>query len=260
MNYELKIITITKDNYPSLFDTFNLIDINRTVQTKTSHFKNLKASIKEIRNGHRYIIQPIVAFPLNGMLQVIDGQHRLTAVLDLIIKGDIDTFDLPVLVNKYASKYDIIDANNTSRNWDNMEYIESYANDGDLDAINALGLVNHVYAGTGFGAAAILNAFMDRKSGQVKTILSHGKGNYKVNEEKGNKILKGLKSLHSVCDKAIGSKPVEALKKMVWEVEDLNIDKLKSRLRELDAETVSDIFQLNQSSEMSKRLLTIYNK
>ena len=106
------IVRSTRDY--SMFKTMNS---NR--QVNLSHVKNLMKSMSE--NG--LLINPII---VNEKYQVIDGQHRLRACVDL---------DLPIyyLIAKDYNIKEVHALNLNQKNWSNQDYLEAYANDGNVN-------------------------------------------------------------------------------------------------------------------------------
>lgn len=98
------------------YSLFSFIDANRKVVN--THVNKLKDSIEE--SGNFTEVVPIL---VNGRMEIIDGQHRFTALKEL---------GLPV-------HYTIVEGTNAhtartmnafQRNWMPMDYLESYASEG----------------------------------------------------------------------------------------------------------------------------------
>lgn len=129
---------IGKNTYEAIeFSEFNLLFVNRPVN-KTA-VKGIKESIKKYGN----ISTGLVAI-VNGILYILDGQHRFTACKELTAEGHPVTFDFKLVkldnlndVIKFVSK-----VNSTSRNWGMNDYIQGHANDNKKEYKNFLELMD----------------------------------------------------------------------------------------------------------------------
>ena len=103
------------------------LGFNRAIDTKSSNFKKLIKSIGSLK----YIIVPIVCIEKDDRLAIIDGQHRLAAIYySLLAQAAGTTFDVPIFINEKAKEGDIIDCNNVSKDWTNIDFMGSHADKG----------------------------------------------------------------------------------------------------------------------------------
>ena len=99
------------------YSIFKAMDANR--QVNLNHVNNLIRSMDT--NGA--LVNPVI---VNENYEIIDGQHRLRASLEL---------GLPVyylMVEGYGIK-EVHALNLNQKNWSNQDYLEAYANDGNVN-------------------------------------------------------------------------------------------------------------------------------
>lgn len=111
------------------YDIFILVGGNRAVDKQ--HVARLKR--KMIDNGNLTQSFPIV---VNEKMEVIDGQHRLTALKEL---------DWPVFytVQKHLTLDTVRAINTASKNWSWKDYAESYASLGNEEYKRFLAMYHH---------------------------------------------------------------------------------------------------------------------
>ncbi len=93
------------------YDIFNIINANRNINPR--HVKTLKGSFRE----HGVLMNPIL---VNDKMQVVDGQHRLTALKQL---------ELPVyylIIGDYGIK-EVQALNLNQKNWSKKDYAVSFS-------------------------------------------------------------------------------------------------------------------------------------
>lgn len=97
------------------YELFKHITSNREINR--SHLKKLKASIE--RKNYLYLF-PII---INKDMEVVDGQHRLQAAVEL---------KKPIfyMIDDKITKADIAIVNNNRKSWTAMDYINFYAEEG----------------------------------------------------------------------------------------------------------------------------------
>lgn len=103
----------TSVNVTHNYEMFNLMFDNR--ELSELHLKRLKESFKQ-----HYLVSPII---VNEKMQVIDGQHRLSAAREL---------KLPVyyiIIKNYGIE-EVAILNNNQKNWTKMDYLNMYAEEG----------------------------------------------------------------------------------------------------------------------------------
>lgn len=113
----------TTNNY----GMFTLLDANREVNR--GHVETLKQAISEI--GDLTSVQPIL---VNDNFEIIDGQHRYTACVELGLPINYTMADGLRIT-------DAIKLNIMHRPWEGIDYIKSYAASGDQNYKNLLKLI-----------------------------------------------------------------------------------------------------------------------
>lgn len=143
----------TINNFPKIkcttdYDKFVILDGNRSV--KDGRKEKIKASIEQIG----YIPSPII---VNENFEVIDGQGRLAALKELNLP--VCYIVVPGLTIKHC-----IAMNVNQTNWNMMDYIESYASQGNENYVRLVDLMKE-YKVLGYG---VLSMIASGRAGKVE--------------------------------------------------------------------------------------------
>ena len=218
------------------YDTFKYLEENRDIKSNDSKFKALKESI-ELKG---YLISPVV---VSAEGYVIDGQHRIQACREL---------NIPVLyvVNSMISKIeDVIDANNTQRAWDLMDYIKHWASRGDIPCKDLLSMINEY---SEFGDATVADAFCGHSSKKSRSLIKTG--DYVIDMRRGHEILTNAQELREVIGlKYKQSKLVRALSTLMKRNDHFNIDHFKNKCY------IKKFHIYNNESEIVESMVEVYN-
>jgi len=130
------IIRLGSNVYQAIdFAEFNFLVINRMVNRNS--VRNIKNSMKEFGNTSTGLVALV-----DGILYVLDGQHRLTACKELCDEGVEMPFDFKLIemdslddVIKFVSRI-----NSSAKNWSTNDYIRGYAKGGNQEYINFITL------------------------------------------------------------------------------------------------------------------------
>ena len=201
------------------YHEFGVLRENRS-RISEPKFNKLKKNIDQLG----YLICPIIAVPYyhdgnigsldswgNELCEVaddsaikyviIDGQHRLKACSELEIEAT-------VVINPAASRNDIKSANNSSSPWSLWDYVRYNALTGDQDSLTLWAKVKGTskngrlegvnarnkdgWDQANFSDGIITNAFYANTDGAINAARN---GNYKIDVNKGTKILETCNAL-----------------------------------------------------------------
>lgn len=109
------------------YDMFKLLECNRDL--KEPHIRKLVMSIQMNNLLH---MRPIM---VNQKMEVVDGQNRLEAARRLQVP-------IYYMIDKSLSNSDLINLNNTSLPWDNLDYFKHYYTQGYPEYVKIQDLAN----------------------------------------------------------------------------------------------------------------------
>jgi hypothetical protein len=215
------------------YSQFKKIDYNRAISK--SNVKKIMKSIIEYG-----LIVPIVVSE-DGY--IIDGQHRLEALREL---------QMPVwYVVSQNIKRDIVqEVNGVRKNWTSKDWIESYAEKGNVDY--KLLLEQYDQWGKLFPQSAINDAFYPTNSKSSSLIR---KGEYKCDVEFGTEVLNNcVKASEVMEERAYNSKFIRAIKSvMLRNPERFDINRLVEKAK------IKKIYIYNNENDIESDIIDAYN-
>jgi len=158
---------------------FNFL-INQNRLINKAHVKTIKESFEQF--GTASVVINVVETKAFGVVEryVADGQHRLTAAIELSLPLSITVVRLEEDTILNLTKY-IAMLNNTSKGWGSVQYMSSFANSEGGQDYNVLKTLTQK---SGLKASDMVAIFLDNSSEQRKAFIS---GNMVI-ENKENKM------------------------------------------------------------------------
>ncbi|MGI1734931.1 hypothetical protein DIX90_10115 [Streptococcus iniae] len=217
------------------YDMFNFSKFNRNVFLTPEMLKQAELGF----------VSPII---VNENLTVIDGQHRLTACQQL---------GLPVeyIIKKGLGEDDIVRMNTVQKPWKLINYIEAYANEGRIEYVKLLELINtkDYYQSVAIISQVAVNSINPR--GMIAPIQN---GEFKFfNYEKTVEFLSFLRLFKEKTRIPYRSNMSRALYQL-FQYKKINMDLLITRVIRTGLNEELIVKSPNYS-ECMKELLTAYN-
>lgn len=168
------------------YSLFHRIESNREINNP--HLIKLKKSIQ--KKNYLYLF-PII---INKDMEIVDGQHRLHAAMDL---------KLPVfyMIDDKITKADIAMVNSNRKTWGPMDYIEYFAKEGNESYIKLLDIKSKYPIGISAAVTIISDNCGNNSTGggSASTMLKTGDINHN-NYDLAMAILRFCSSLKNDCD------------------------------------------------------------
>lgn len=213
------------------YSSFKFFKYNRAINK--ANLKNVKKSLQK-----RGQIMPVL---ITKDFKVIDGQHRVVAMQEL---------ELPIhyiICYNYISN-DVEEVNNVGKNWDIRARVNNLAEHGNVNFIELLKMYKEW--GHTFSEGTINDAFFKTGANSSKAIRDKY---YTIHKNLGTEVLKNAIIMSEIVPKATQNKFVRALKKIMMNNPNFNIEILryKAENRRLNV--------YNNENEIEEEIVEVYN-